>query len=343
MLFRSVRNATHARLFGIVKINHEKEEYDFYNLILFNIDKFSLDKKIYYRFNVYRKELNTSSIHKINYEDILDTIKDMYPDDEFTTSQGQVISLIKKKKSPRGLLEASRPVKFFERILNYDLIADLKELCIDYLDDGCTLTMNLLFPTSANAERLFCVLTISHDKEEYDWCNLALLGPLEPKIHYAFHLSVNKLQFNKPITIDKEESYILSGILDSIKQMYPEEMLSLSPGLSLTESLDVQIEDTTDIEDIKDILLEVEDFGFTTEIKDCKFTKHNDVDLSLINIRKDANAGKVLTTAFKYSDISECVLRLRDYLGDRYVKSEVIFSGSSTWETASSGWKSFGI
>ncbi len=66
------------------------------------------------------------------------------------------------------------------------------------------------------------------------------------------------------------------------------------------------IENST-IEDIKDILLELEDEGFKVDYSNLKDIKGEDS----ISIKKDAAKG------FKYSDIKEVLLRLKDYLGEK--------------------------
>lgn len=78
-------------------------------------------------------------------------------------------------------------------------------------------------------------------------------------------------------------------------------------------------ESNNDINDIKDICLELEDEGFT--IVDYIY-KHNDTDEVRI-IRESGEEG-AHKARFKYKDVDEVVTRLKRYLGGYLVKIDVL-------------------
>jgi len=73
-------------------------------------------------------------------------------------------------------------------------------------------------------------------------------------------------------------------------------------------------------EDLRDILLELEDDGFVVGIKDTTF---NRVKCWYIYIRRP-----VSKTIFYWDDIKDCVLRIKDYLGDDYITLTGFFTPS---------------
>ena len=138
--------------------------------------------------------------------------------------------------------------KFFESVLNYDLINDLKELCMDFIDDDYQLNIDYLFRVTPYMSRLFGGVRISHflKSDEYYWRNLSLFDvdkmllqlsiqdnpvvdiiyPAGKKIHYRFNLTQSKLTYSRDLEIFPN-SNPLNSILGSIKSIYPDETITI--------------------------------------------------------------------------------------------------------------------
>ena len=71
--------------------------------------------------------------------------------------------------------------------------------------------------------------------------------------------------------------------------------------------------------DIEDILLEVSDLGYT--VKSILLGKSN---IGLLIIAPDSKR-------IKYTEIEDCLLRLKDYLGDKYVGCVIFNVASNRW------------
>lgn len=68
-----------------------------------------------------------------------------------------------------------------------------------------------------------------------------------------------------------------------------------------------------DIQNLKDILLEVDDMGFVTEVRRT---------INYLNVTI-----KIPQKSFYFDEVKDCVLRLKDYAGDRYHEFDIMIIG----------------
>lgn len=85
-----------------------------------------------------------------------------------------------------------------------------------------------------------------------------------------------------------------------------------------------------DIQNLKDMLLELNDIGYITNIRETV----NCLNI-VIDLPKKSRVGTPnipLEQSFNFEDIKECVLRIKDYSGDRYVSSDVKYDYGNHWK-----------
>ena len=105
-------------------------------------------------------------------------------------------------------------IKYIKSIINHDLVSDLKELCMDYLDNDDTLYIGI-WDLKMSIDQLIGSIEINHERLEYKWFDLLSfnipLGEKEEKIHYTFNVA--RISTKKIANTD--------DILKTIKTMYP--------------------------------------------------------------------------------------------------------------------------
>jgi hypothetical protein len=69
------------------------------------------------------------------------------------------------------------------------------------------------------------------------------------------------------------------------------------------------------MQDLRDILLEVEDLGYETGIGG------RDLNYGIIISRPQNFESEM--KSIRYADLKDCLLRLKDYLGDKYIGCEI--------------------
>ena len=111
---------------------------------------------------------------------------------------------------------------FFKSMINYDVIADLKELCMEDIDDNYTLVIIIYSGGRIANGTVYNVqymgeITINHagEKESFS-VNTYSTEELKRKIHYSFYL--RKSVFLRQMVYKKD----IGDILNSIKSMYPD-------------------------------------------------------------------------------------------------------------------------
>jgi hypothetical protein len=72
------------------------------------------------------------------------------------------------------------------------------------------------------------------------------------------------------------------------------------------------------LKDIKDILLEVEDMGYITRIIESTWPKDSKEYVIWINIINKSLCGNYIRP-IDFNEIKDCVLRIKDYLGNKFV------------------------
>lgn len=69
-----------------------------------------------------------------------------------------------------------------------------------------------------------------------------------------------------------------------------------------------------DMQNLKDILLEVDDMGFVTEVRNT---------INYINVTIKTIKIGYSQKSFDFDEVKDCTLRLKDYAGDRYYKFNI--------------------
>jgi hypothetical protein len=87
----------------------------------------------------------------------------------------------------------------------------------------------------------------------------------------------------------------------------------------------IKLYESFNTQDIKDILLEVEDLGYGTKIILLEDETGNYGDHEGIMIIAPSRG------SIKYIEIEDCLLRLKDYLGDRYIECKVFNLATNRW------------
>jgi len=82
------------------------------------------------------------------------------------------------------------------------------------------------------------------------------------------------------------------------------------------------------LDDIKDILLELEDDGFRTRLSIDKLDYLSDNPIKFIAISNRLN-GFSPYTPFEFVDIKDPLLRLREFIGESWISCSVLFQNSS--------------
>ena len=124
-------------------------------------------------------------------------------------------------------------IESIKTMINYEFIADLKELCMDLLDDGYTLTIDFrivqvsmndspVFTTSLGTKFTYSAgeVEIDHKNEEYHWHNLSYFHIKQKpnsSVHYTFYLSHKNGAQQTTCRFSESDDISLS-----IKSMYPE-------------------------------------------------------------------------------------------------------------------------
>ena len=113
----------------------------------------------------------------------------------------------------------NKKIALFKSMINYDAIADLKELCIDDLDKDYTLTIGLILagPNLSYYQpgQYMGQIKINHAREEENLSNLYLYTMKELKRYEK-----GEIIYNIYISNGNVKKY--DDILDSIKSMYPD-------------------------------------------------------------------------------------------------------------------------
>lgn len=73
-----------------------------------------------------------------------------------------------------------------------------------------------------------------------------------------------------------------------------------------------------DIQNLKDILLEADDMGFVTEVRNT---------INYINVTIKTIKVGYSQKSFDFDEVKDCVLRLKDYAGDRYHEFDIMIIG----------------
>ena len=81
----------------------------------------------------------------------------------------------------------------------------------------------------------------------------------------------------------------------------------------------IKLYESFNTQDIKDILLEVEDLGYGTKIILLEDETGNYGDHEGIMIIAPSRG------SIKYIEIEDCLLRLKDYLGDNYIGCKIMY------------------
>lgn len=84
----------------------------------------------------------------------------------------------------------------------------------------------------------------------------------------------------------------------------------------------IKLYETFNMQDIMDILLEVEDLGYGTKIILLEEEMHEGIMI----IAPNEGRGYI-----KYIEIEDCLLRLKDYLSDRYIECKVFNLATNRW------------
>ena len=108
---------------------------------------------------------------------------------------------------------------YLNSIINWEMIADAKELSLDYLDQGMILTIYVL-----NDGMLLYIEIYSHDLNDVEkvWDERIIVYKFD--IRYKFFLSeyVDGDDYHKPT----ENCYIFKNeLVDILKEMYPDEKI----------------------------------------------------------------------------------------------------------------------
>ena len=114
----------------------------------------------------------------------------------------------------RGINETTiKSKEIFSKFINWDLINDAKELAIEFLDDGYTLSIKVgyqLNKYSHNGVIDIYRLSYSHYNDYNDW-NLDVI--------YPNNLDMNKIVYEIFMNIEKED---LNNICDTLNRLHPE-------------------------------------------------------------------------------------------------------------------------
>ena len=110
----------------------------------------------------------------------------------------------------------NKKIALFKSMINYDAIADLKELCIDDLDKDYTLTIGLILATDGRPGKYMGQIKINHAREEEHLSNLYLYTMKELKRYEKGEIIYN-IYISNGIYVKK-----CDDILDSMKSMYPD-------------------------------------------------------------------------------------------------------------------------
>lgn len=122
--------------------------------------------------------------------------------------------------------EGIEPIKLIEdylsKMINWDMIKDIKDMALEYLDDGYELGIHIKNYTLDDVfHRMIYTIEYSHDRYDEDWVDLHGLFYIGDNIEYRIFLMIDKGWPSK-IKYDKDMSLEL---ISRIKEAYPNEII----------------------------------------------------------------------------------------------------------------------
>lgn len=194
----------------------------------------------------------------------------------------------------------------FKPHINWDLVNDVKDMSLEYLDSGnATLIIDFYYEN-----KWFYGLKFNHSGERGDYVTYNVLIPhnlKDNKISYKIYLVTtsnlqNSMEEQLVRMCDTKE------LISRIREAYPEEIIKtcIMNESFVNESKVVHgvVEDRI-TKECNDILLEITDLGFQTKCDFLKIGHSEQLKIEIMSKNK-----------FEFKDIEDVVYRLQDYLED---------------------------